>query len=321
MTDDELIARGSRVLALERDALEEARMRLGAPFAAAVRLLAVAKGRVIVAGIGKSGLIGRKIAATMTSTGTPATFLHPTESVHGDLGIIGSDDVAILLSKSGETTELFPLLEALQREGVGVIAITGSATSTLGRYADVVLDGWVREEACPHDLAPTTSTTVALALGDALAVALLEVKGFQREDFARLHPGGSLGRRLMTSVADVMVPVAGATVPRTATMREAILVLAAHRGLAVVTEPSGAMAGVITTGDLTRLLRDGGDVMTTAVDAVMTRAPHRALMNELGSAVVHRMEQHGIIAMPVLTPEGSLVGVVHLHDLMRAGAA
>ena len=230
MTDDELIARGSRVLALERDALEEARMRLGAPFAAAVRLLAVAKGRVIVAGIGKSGLIGRKIAATMTSTGTPATFLHPTESVHGDLGIIGSDDVAILLSKSGETTELFPLLEALQREGVGVIAITGSATSTLGRYADVVLDGWVREEACPHDLAPTTSTTVALALGDALAVALLEVKGFQREDFARLHPGGSLGRRLMTSVADVMVPVAGATVPRTATMREAILVPSRARG-------------------------------------------------------------------------------------------
>jgi arabinose-5-phosphate isomerase len=321
VTDDELIARGRRVLLLERDALDECRERVDGAFAAAVRMLATARGRVIIAGIGKSGLIGRKIAATMTSTGTPASFLHPTESVHGDLGIIGAEDVAILLSKSGETTELFPLLEALRREGVGLIAITGNADSTLGRTADVVLDGWVREEACPFDLAPTTSTTVALALGDALAVALLEVKGFQREDFARLHPGGALGRRLLTTVADVMMPIAGATVDVSASMREAIVVLAAHRGLAVVTEPTGAMAGVITTGDLTRLLRDGGDVMSTAVATVMTRTPHRASATELGSAVVHRMEQHGIIAMPVLAAAGQLVGVVHLHDLMRAGAA
>ncbi len=321
MTDAELIARGLRVLDLEREALEATRERLGASFAAAVRLLATARGRVIIAGIGKSGLIGRKIAATMTSTGTPASFLHPTESVHGDLGIIDANDVAILLSKSGETTELFPLLEALRREGVGLIAITGNAGSTLGRYADVVLDGWVREEACPFDLAPTTSTTVALALGDALAVTLLEVKGFQREDFARLHPGGALGRRLLTTVGDVMVGIAGATLDVNATMRDAIVILAAHRGLAVVTEPTGAMAGVITTGDLTRLLRDGGDVISTAVRAVMTSTPQHARATELGSAVVHRMEQHGIIAMPVLAAEGQLVGVVHLHDLLRAGAA
>ena len=321
MTDDELIARGLRVLTMEQEALAESARRLGSDFAAAVRLLAAARGRVIVAGIGKSGLIGRKIAATLTSTGTAASFLHPTESVHGDLGIIGADDVAILLSKSGETTELFPLLEALQREGVGIIGITGSAQSTLGRYATVVLDGWVREEACPHDLAPTTSTTVALALGDALAVTLLEVKGFRREDFARLHPGGALGRKLLTTVADVMVGAPLPVVDAGATMREAIVVLAAQRGLAIVREPDGRLAGVITTGDLTRLLRDGVEVMPVPVQDVMTRTPRTAAADELGSAVVHRMEQSGIIAMPVLDDEQRVVGVVHLHDLMRAGAA
>jgi arabinose-5-phosphate isomerase len=321
MTDDELIARGGRVLALEREALAECERRLGASFAAAVRLLQRSRGRVIVAGIGKSGLIGRKIAATLTSTGTPASFLHPTESVHGDLGIIGGEDVAILLSKSGETTELYPLLEALRRDGVGIIAITGAAQSTLGRHADVVLDGWVREEACPHDLAPTTSTTVALALGDALAVALLEVKGFRREDFARLHPGGALGRRLLTTVADVMVTTPLPLLSPTATMREATVVLAAQRGLAVVGEPGAAIAGVITTGDLARLLRDGSDVLAIPVTEVMTRTPRTATAEELGSAVVHRMETHGIIAMPVLDEARHCVGVVHLHDLMRAGAS
>jgi arabinose-5-phosphate isomerase len=320
VTDADLIARGTRVLEMERDAIDETRARLGSAFAAAVRLMAQAKGRVIIAGIGKSGLIGRKIAATMTSTGTPATFLHPVESVHGDLGIIGANDVAILLSKSGETAELLPLLEPLRREGVGIIAITGNQESTLARYADVALDGWVREEACPHDLAPTTSTTVALALGDALAVTLLEVKGFRREDFARLHPGGALGRKLLTSVADVMVATPLPTLDPAATMREAIVILAAQRGLGVVVEPDGAIAGVITTGDLTRLLRDGGDVMAVPVTQVMTRAPRRATVDELGSAVVHRMEQFGIVAMPVVDSSDRLVGVVHLHDLMRAGA-
>ncbi len=321
MTDDELVARGTRVLAMERDAIEETRRRLDAAFARAVQLLAQARGRVIIAGIGKSGLIGRKIAATLTSTGTPATFLHPVESLHGDLGIIGENDVAVLLSKSGETTELLPLLESLRRDGVNVIAITGNQASTLARYADVALDGWVREEACPHDLAPTTSTTVALALGDALAVTLLEVKGFRREDFARLHPGGALGRKLLTTVADVMVTDPLPLLDIGATMREATVVLAARRGLAVVTEPGGGIAGVITTGDLARLRRDGADVMAVPVTEVMTRTPRQATADELGSAVVHRMEQFGIVAMPVVDPSGRLAGVVHLHDLMRAGAA
>ncbi|HVZ78001.1 MAG TPA: SIS domain-containing protein, partial [Gemmatimonadaceae bacterium] len=205
MTHDEILSLGRRVLRMERDALAETERRLGASFAAAVEMIARSRGRVIVAGVGKSGLIGRKIAATLTSTGTPATFLHPVDSVHGDLGIVGADDVAILISKSGESDELLGLLEHLKRLGTGLIAITGNAESALARLADLSLDGWVQEEACPFDLAPTTSTTVALALGDALAVALLEVKGFRREDFARLHPGGSLGRRLLMRVSDVMV--------------------------------------------------------------------------------------------------------------------
>lgn len=321
MKSAELVDRGRRVLAMERDALDETARRLGDSFANAVTLLAAASGRVIVAGIGKSGLIGRKIAATLTSTGTPAAFLHPVESVHGDLGIVGANDVAILLSKSGETGEVLGLLDALRREGVRVVAITGAEDSTLARNSDVHLDGWVREEACPHDLAPTTSTTVALALGDALAVALLEVKGFKREDFARLHPGGALGRKLLTRVADVMVTETLPVLPRTATMREAIIELAEKRGLVVVTEGDRRLAGVLTTGDLTRLMEREADVMPVPVERVMTPSPQSARADELGSAVVYRMEQRGIIAMPVLDGDGRLVGVVHLHDLMRAGAA
>ena len=192
MTPEQIIACGRRVLRLEREALGTVEQRLGESFAAAVTMIAESNGRVIVTGVGKSGLIGRKIAATLTSTGTPATFLHPMDSVHGDLGIVGPHDIAILLSKSGESDELLGLLEHLQGLGVRTIGITGETGSALARLCNVSLDAWVREEACPHDLAPTTSTTAALALGDALAVALLEHKGFRREDFARLHPGGAL---------------------------------------------------------------------------------------------------------------------------------
>ena len=221
MSPEQMIARGRQVLELEREAIAAAAHRLGPAFAAAVQLLHACAGRVIVSGVGKSGLIGRKIAATLTSTGTPATFLHPTESVHGDLGIVGSQDVAILLSKSGETVELLPLMEQLARLGVPTIAITGQVDSTLGRHARVVLDAAVREEACPHDLAPTTSTTLALAIGDAVAVVLLEAKGFRREDFARFHPGGALGRKLLLRVRDVMVVDDLPILPPSATMREA----------------------------------------------------------------------------------------------------
>jgi arabinose-5-phosphate isomerase len=316
---DTIIARGRRVLTLERDALDASSNALGEEFARAVRLIAESKGRVIVAGVGKSGLVGRKIAATFTSTGTPSMFLHPVESVHGDLGIVGPDDVAILLSKSGETTELLGLIEALARLGVRMIAMTADKNSRLARHADVVLDLGVKEEACPHDLAPTTSTTVTLALGDALAVALLQERGFGAEDFARLHPGGALGRKLLTRVRDVMVTSPLPTVGANATMREATVCLAGRRGIAIVVEDS-RMIGVITAGDLARLLEKEPDALTVPVSKVMTREPRAANDAELGSAVVHRMETHGIMAMPVLNDEGVLVGVVHLHDLMRAGA-
>src|SRR6476620_4835022 len=226
-----LLERGRRVIRLECAALAEVERRLDERFAQAVELLAGSSGRVLVAGVGKSGIIGRKIAATFTSTGTPATFLHPVDSVHGDLGIVGQNDVAILISKSGETDELVGLLQHLKRFGVRTIALTGVAESTLARHADVALDSWVREEACPHDLAPTTSTTAALAVGDALAVALLEQKGFRREDFARLHPGGALGRRLVTRVDEVMLTQPLPVLPPDATLRQAIVLLAERRGI------------------------------------------------------------------------------------------
>ena len=318
-TADEIVARGQRVLELEAAALTAARGSLGADFARAVTILAACRGRIIVAGDGKSGLVGRKMAATFTSTGTPSTFLHPVESVHGDLGIVGTDDVAILISKSGESDELLGLIDALARMGVHMIAMTSAPTSRLARAAEVTLELGVREEACPHDLAPTTSTTVTLALGDALAVALLLEKGFRKEDFARLHPGGALGRRLLTRVRDVMERDGLPMLPRDATMREAVVLLAARRGIAIVVEQS-RVSGVVTAGDLTRLLERERDVLTVPVTQVMTSAPRVARDDELGSAVVHRMETHGIMAMPVVDEAGLLVGVVHLHDLMRAGA-
>lgn len=318
---DAVVARGRRVLALEAEALAESARRLGNEFARAVALVAESRGRVIVSGVGKSGIVARKIAATLTSTGTPATFLHPIEGLHGDLGLVGPDDVALLLSKSGATVELLPLVEEFERFGVRIVALTADPRSPLARNADVVLDAWVREEACLHDLAPTTSTTVALALGDALAVALLEVKGFRREDFARLHPGGALGRKLTTRVADVMLTEALPALRRDATMREAIVMLAERRGIVVVVDGDGRVGGVCTTGDFTRLVERRDDFLTVALGDVARPDPKLTRPEELGSAAAYRMERFGIMAMPVVDEAGVLVGVVHLHDLLRAGAA
>ena len=320
MTVELIIERGRRVLKLEAAALADVERALGNDFARAVQLLAACRGRVIIAGVGKSGLVGRKMAATFTSTGSPAMFLHPVEGVHGDLGIVGPDDVAILISKSGESQELLGLIDALSRLGVRLIAITADRASRLSRLADVTLDLGVREEACPHDLAPTTSTTVTMALGDALAVALMEEKGFRAEDFARFHPGGSLGRRLLLRVSDVMVTAQLPVLEQSATMREAIILLAERRGIVVIVELQRVL-GVVTAGDLTRLLERHTDVLSVSVASVMTIAPRMAYDHELGSAVVHRMETHGIMAMPVLNEMEQLVGIVHLHDLMRAGAS
>lgn len=315
------IERGRRVLRMERDALELAEGRVGDDFARAVAMIADSHGRVIVSGLGKSGLIARKIAATLTSTGTPATFLHPAESAHGDLGIVGDSDIGILVSKNGESDELIALLDQLKRLGVPVIAIAGSPRSTMAGHADVVLDASVVEEACPHGLAPTTSTTVALALGDALAVALLEAKGFKASDFARLHPGGSLGRKLLTRVRDVMVTDDLRVLSRAATMREAVVQLAECRGIAVVADEESKVIGVLTSGDLARLMEREEHVFPVLVASVMTSTPRVAEPHELASAVLFRMEQNGIMAMPVLDGRRALCGIVHLHDLMRAGIA
>jgi arabinose-5-phosphate isomerase len=319
MTHKQIVERGRQVLRMETEALAETERRIGDDFARAVETIHGSKGRVIVSGVGKSGLVGRKIAATLTSTGTPATFLHPADSVHGDLGIVGQFDVAILISKNGETDDVLGLLDHLKRLGVCTIALTGNAQSTLARNSDITLDGWVKEEACPHDLAPTTSTTVALALGDALAIALLEEKGFDANDFARFHPGGAIGKRLLTRVSDVMITEDIPILPETATMREAVVQLAERRGIAIVTHKTGLVAGVITTGDLSRLMEREENVFPISVSKVMNRKPKVAHADELGSAVVYRMETHGIIAMPVLDGKERVVGVIHLHDLMRAG--
>jgi arabinose-5-phosphate isomerase len=316
--DRELLELGRRVLQLEAAAVSAVAGRLDEGFARAVRLLAQARGRVIVSGVGKSGLIARKLAATLTSTGTAASYLHPVDSLHGDLGIVGKDDVAIVLSKSGQSEDLFGLVASLQRLGVPIIAITGNTESALARYATVTLDGSVAEEACPHDLAPTASTTVALALGDALAVALLEVKGFRREDFAALHPGGSLGRRLLLRVRDVMLP-AGRVLRPDATMREAVVSLAHDRGLAMISE-DGHLDGVLTTGDLTRLAERDPKFYERPVAEVMTRTPKTTSPDDLAGAAVGIMQDRGIIVLPVVDDGGAIVGVVHLHDLMRAGA-
>ena len=321
MTPDEIIARGRRVVRLEREALATIEDRLGDSFARAVELVANSPGRVIVAGVGKSGLVGRKIAATLTSTGTPAVFLHPAESAHGDLGIVGANDVAILISKSGESDELLVLLEHLQGLGVRTIAITGETGSALGKLCDVALDAWVREEACPHDLAPTTSTTVALALGDALAVSLLEYKGFRREDFARLHPGGAIGRRLLRRVEEVMIADPLPVLAPGSTLRQAVVVLAEQRGIVLVAGPDRQLQGVLTAGDLTRLMEHEADVLAHPVERIMTRTPRTAHAGELASAVVYRMETNGVMAMPVLGEGERIIGVVHLHDLMRARVA
>ncbi len=320
MNDEALLDEGRRVVGVEARALDALADRLDERFVEACRLVAASTGRIIVSGIGKSGIVARKIAATLTSTGTPATFLHPVEGLHGDLGIVGPDDVVLLLSKSGETTELDGLLDYLLRVGVPVVAFTGRIDSSLARNAEVVLDCSVAEEACPMDLAPTSSTTVTQALGDALAVSVLQLKGFRSEDFARFHPGGALGRKLTIRVSDVMVADDYPSVPVEAPMRAALVPIAEQRGTVPVVDSQHRLVGVVTAGDLMRLMEHREvDWFEVPISEVMTTGPLTARPEERGAAVVHRLEERGIMAAPVVDADGRLVGVVHLHDLMRAG--
>ncbi len=315
---EQILEAGRRVIRMESEAVAELEQRLGASFVRAAEAILDARGRVIVSGLGKSGIIARKIAATLTSTGTPAIFLHPIDALHGDLGIVGPADVALLLSKSGESDELHALLECLGRFGVTIIALTGNSDSTLAREARIVLDCAVEEEACPHDLAPTSSTTAALALGDALAVSLFMARGFRQEDFARLHPGGSLGRRLLR-VRDVMITERVPTLAPDASMRECVVLLAERRGTVAIVDEQRRLLGVVTSGDLTRLMDREENFLAVPVRTIMTVSPRTSEPDQLAAHAVGVMERHGVMALPVLE-DARVVGMVHLHDLMRAGA-
>lgn len=314
------LARARETLAVEADSIRALESRIGPSFVEAVDRLFQCRGRTIVTGMGKSGLVGRKIAATLTSTGTPAVYLHPAEGVHGDAGLALKGDVVIALSKSGETGELLQLMGVFKRFDLPIIALVGAPRSTLARRADVVLDCSIAEEACPHDLTPTASSTAMLAMGDALAMALLTRRDFRPEDFAVFHPGGSLGKRLLLTVADVMVTGEGVpSVPRNATMREAIVEMAHKRGTVPVVDEAGRVVGVVTNGDLMRLMEETDSVFSIPVERVMSRAPKTIVADALAATAVNQMENHGIVALPVVDDEGHLEGIVHLHDCMRAG--
>ena len=314
-------ASGRRVLEIEVDGLQAVATRIDGAFTAACTLLLASRGRVVCIGMGKSGHIARKIAATFASTGTPAFYVHPGEAGHGDLGMITDADVVLALSYSGETDELLMLLPVLKRQGNALIAMTGRAQSTLAREADVHLDVSVPAEACPLALAPTSSTTAALALGDALAVALLEARGFTADDFARSHPAGALGRRLLLHITDVMH--AGDDVPRVradATLSEALVEMSRKRlGITAVVDDDGRLLGLYTDGDLRRTLDDVGvDLRSTRIDAVMTRAPKTIDSGALAVEAAQLMEAHQINALLVLDDTCRVVGALNIHDLLRA---
>lgn len=314
MSDLEL---ARRVLRTEADAILRLVDRLDEHFTAAVRLLEQCQGRVIVTGMGKSGIIARKIAATLSSTGTSAFFLHPAEAVHGDLGVIRSGDAVIALSHTGETSEILRLLETIRRIGAVLVVLTGSVVSTLGQAADVVLDCSVDEEACPLNLVPTASTTAALALGDALAMTLLVAKGFRHEDFASLHPGGGIGKRLLKVEAVMHTGAQVPAVPEAAVMRQAIAEMSAKGlGMTCVTGAGGRLAGVITDGDLRRQFSRPG-FLDAPVAAVMTPTPTTINRHQLAVEALHVMERRKITSLPVVDGRGGLDGVVHLHDLWR----
>ena len=312
---------GRRVLGIEARAVQAMVQRLDRGFSDAVDLLYACKGKVVVSGMGKSGLIGQKIAATMASTGTPSFFLHPAEGLHGDLGMLARGDVLIAISNSGETQEILQLLPFMERMSIPVVAIVGRMVSTLAKNSDVALDVSVAEEACPMGLAPTASTTATLAMGDALAVALLEKRGFKEQDFAQFHPGGTLGRRLLVKVRDVMH--VGAELPQvkdTVSASAALLEMSAKKlGMTTVVDRAGALAGIITDGDLRRFLQQGGDFSKVTAGTLASRSPKMIGPDELAAKAVEMMERYSITTLVVAESAKRIVGVVHLHDLLKHG--
>ncbi len=317
----QLIDTAQRTIQLETEAVEQLRSRIDERFVHACELILACKGRVVVVGMGKSGHIGRKIAATLASTGTPAFFVHPAEASHGDMGMITRDDVVLALSNSGTTSEIVTLLPLIKRLGLNLISMTGNPESILAKAAAVNLDASVAVEACPLNLAPTSSTTVSLVLGDALAIALLEARGFTAEDFAFSHPGGALGRRLLLKVEHVMHT--GERLPKVqlgTLLRDALLEMTRKGlGMTVVVERDGRLAGIFTDGDLRRTLDKGIDVRQSLIDDVMTARGKTANADMLAAEALKIMEDHKINSLVVIDDAGLPVGALNMHDLLRAG--
>jgi arabinose-5-phosphate isomerase len=318
-----MIEEAKRVLRVEADAILDLSERIDENFSQAVELLYRCKGRVVLMGMGKSGLVGRKIASTFSSTGTPAFFLHPAEGLNGDFGMCAKEDVVIAISNSGETRELLEALPLFKRCGNRLIILAGNSRSTLAKAGDVCLDIHVKEEACPLDLAPTASTTATLALGDALAITLMEKRGFKKEDFALLHPGGTLGKRLLLKVEDLMhIGEAFPSVLEKALMKEAIFEITSKRlGVTGVCNEYGELVGVITDGDLRRALEKFSDLLYRKASEVMTKNPKWIEKESLAAEAVQKMEEYSITSLFVFNETGDKVpvGIIHLHDLLKAG--
>jgi len=322
-TDERILDRARDVLRIESASVADLERRLGDDFVAAVRLIFDLTGRLVVTGIGKSGVVARKLASTFSSTGTPAVFLHASEGIHGDVGMLVAGDGLLMISKSGESDEISGLMPTIRRLGLPIIVMTSGRSSYLARQADIVLDVSVEVEACPLDLAPTASSTASLAMGDALAMALSDLREFTAEDFARLHPGGELGRRLTWLVRDVMVSGEG-SVPRLVPddrLDVATHAIAHQRGTVPVVDPEGRIVGILTAGDLTRFAAAHADFLTRRVDEAMNGSPHTISPDAMATEAAASLRHHGIMALPVISADGRVVGIVHLHDLLRAGVA
>lgn len=312
---------GRRVLRTEARAILDLVPRLGREFERAVELFFRCRGRIIVTGMGKAGLVGRKISATLASTGSPSLSLHPVEALHGDLGMVGHKDAVLAISHSGESEEITNLLPFLKQAGVRVVALTGNPRSTLARHSDVVLDARVKREACPHNLAPTSSTTAALALGDALAVALVERRGFQPADFVRLHPGGALGRRMLLKAGDLMRtgrfhPVVGESTP----VKDVLFrITSARAGSATVVDRFGRISGIFTDGDLRRWIEKDREVLSRPVREVMTRSPLTLGPDTLAAEALRLLSGRKVDELPVVSPRGRPLGLLDIQDLLNAG--
>ena len=321
MTENEILRTGKNVIKIEAEAVANLEGSINQEFVKAVDTIYESKGRVVLTGMGKSGLIARKVVATLNSTGTAAIYLHPTDALHGDLGMVRKEDVVMVISKSGSTDEITKLLPMFKRLGVKLIAMSGNTNSSLVKESDIFLNISVKEEACPHDLAPTSSTTATLVMGDALSVALLQKRGFTAEDFALLHPGGSLGKRLSLKIDEIMIKGEGVPVVKdNSSIKDIILEMTSKRlGTTCVIDKSGKLAGIITDGDLRRLLEKTMDVKNLVATDIMSKNPKVTEKDYLASFALQIMESHKITSLVVIDRDKKPIGIVHLHDLVNLG--